>query len=163
MIPLAILAVIAGWFEHAFVDFVTKTLPTWEASNLNHSTAWILILVTSAVAIFGIAVAVIKYRSGGFSKSWENTFIYKLLSNQYYIPKFYENFISKPYYVMSVWMWNVIEVKLIDASIDGLAHLINKLGVKARPIQTGNLSSSLRLMVLGLILGLVFALVLSVL
>jgi NADH-quinone oxidoreductase subunit L len=163
MIPLAILAVIAGWFEHAFVEFVTKTLPTWEASNLNHSTAWILILVTSAVAIFGIAVAVIKYRSGGFSKSWENTFIYKLLSNQYYIPKFYENFISKPYYVMSVWMWNVIEVKLIDASIDGLAHLINKLGVKARPIQTGNLSSSLRLMVLGLILGLVFALVLSVL
>jgi NADH-quinone oxidoreductase subunit L len=163
MIPLAILAVIAGWFEHAFVEFVTKTLPTWEASNLNHSTAWILILVTSAVAIGGIAVAVIKYRNGGFSKSWENTFIYKLLSNQYYIPKFYENFISKPYYAMSVWLWNVIEVKLIDASIDGLAHLVNKLGVKARPIQTGNLSSSLRLMVLGLILGLVFALVLSVL
>jgi NADH-quinone oxidoreductase subunit L len=163
MIPLAILAVIAGWFEHAFVDFVTKTLPTWEASNLNHSTAWILILVTSAVAIGGIAVAVIKYRNGGFSKSWENTFIYKLLSNQYYIPKFYENFISKPYYAISVWMWNVIEVKLIDASIDGLAHLINKLGVKVRPIQTGNLSSSLRLMAFGLILGLVFALVLSVL
>ena len=163
MIPLAILAVIAGWFEHSFVEFVTKILPTWEASNLNHSTAWILILITSAVAIFGIAVAVYKYRNGGFSKNWENTGIYKLLSNQYYIPKFYENFISKPYYVMSVWMWNVIEVKLIDASIDGLAHLINKLGVKARPIQTGNLSSSLRLMVLGLILGLVFALVLSVL
>ena len=163
MIPLAILAVIAGWFEHAFVDFVTKTLPTWEASNLNHSTAWILILVTSAVAIFGIAVAVIKYRSGGFSKSWENTFIYKLLSNQYYIPKFYENFISKPYYAVSVWTWKIIEIKLIDASIDGLAHFINKLGVVIRPIQSGNLSSSLRLMAVGLIFGLVFALVLSVL
>jgi NADH-quinone oxidoreductase subunit L len=163
MIPLAILAVIAGWFEHAFVEFVTKTLPTWEASNLNHSTAWILILVTSAVAIGGIAVAVIKYRNGGFSKSWENTFIYKLLSNQYYIPKFYENFISKPYYAMSVWMWKVIEVKLIDASIDGLAHFVNKLSVKIRPIQSGNLSSSLRLMTVGLIFGLVFALVLSVL
>jgi NADH-quinone oxidoreductase subunit L len=163
MIPLAILAVIAGWFEHSFVEFVTKTLPTWEASNLNHSTAWILILVTSAVAIGGVAFAVIKYRNGGFSKSWEDNFVYKLLSNQYYIPKFYENFISKPYYAMSVWMWNVIEVKLIDASIDGLANLVNKLGVKVRPIQTGNLSSSLRLMVLGLILGLVFTLVLSVL
>ena len=88
---------------------------------------------------------------------------YKLLSNQYFIPKFYENFISKPYYAISVWMWEVVEVKLIDASIDGLAHLVNKLGVKVRPIQTGNLSSSLRLMVFGLILGLVFALVLSVL
>ncbi len=163
MIPLAILAVIAGWFEHSFVEFVTKILPTWEASNLNHSTAWILILVTSAVAIFGIAVAVIKYRSGGFSKNWETTGIYKLLSNQYYIPKFYENFISKPYYAVSVWMWKVVETKLIDASIDGLAHFINKLGVMIRPIQSGNLSSSLRLMAVGLILGLVFALVLSVL
>ena len=163
MIPLAILAVIAGWFEHSFVEFVTKILPTWEASNLNHSTAWILILVTSAVAIFGIAVAVIKYRNGEFSKNWETRGIYKLLSNQYYIPKFYENFISKPYYAISVWMWKVVETKLIDASIDGLAHFINKLGVMIRPIQSGNLSSSLRLMALGLILGLVFALVLSVL
>ena len=163
MIPLAILAVIAGWFEHSFVEFVTKILPTWEASNLNHSTAWILILITSAVAIFGIAVAVYKYRYGGFSKNWETTGIYKLLSNQYFIPKFYENFISKPYYAISVWMWKVVETKLIDASIDGLAHFINKLGVGIRPIQTGNLSSSLRLMAVGLIFGLVFALVLSVL
>jgi NADH-quinone oxidoreductase subunit L len=163
MIPLAVLAVIAGWFEHAFVDFVTKTLPTWEANNLEHSTVWILILVTSAVAIGGIAVAVVKYRNDGFSKSWEDTFIYKLLSNQYYIPKFYEVFISKPYYTVSVWVWKVIEIKLIDNSIDNLAHFINKLGVKARPIQSGNLSTSLRLMVVGLILGLVLALVLSVL
>ena len=163
MIPLATLAVIAGWFEHSFVEFVTKILPTWEASNMNHSTAWILILITSAVAIFGIAVAVYKYRNGGFSKNWENTGIYKLLSNQYYIPKFYENFISKPYYAVSVWTWKIIEIKLIDASIDGLAHFINKLGVVIRPIQSGNLSSSLRLMAVGLIFGLVFALVLSVL
>ena len=163
MIPLAILAVIAGMFEHTFVKFVTQVLPTWEASNLTHSTAWILILVTSAVAIFGIAVAVFKYRNGGFSKSWEDTAIYKLLSNQYYIPKFYEYFVSKPYYAISVWTWKIIEVKIIDNAIDGLAHLVNKLGATLRPIQSGNLSSSLRLMVLGLILGLIFALVLSVL
>jgi NADH-quinone oxidoreductase subunit L len=163
MIPLAVLAVIAGWFEHPFVEFVTKTLPTWEATNINHSTQWILILVTSAVAIGGILVAVFKYKNDGFSKSWENTFIYKLLINQYYVPKFYEIFVSKPYYAICVWTWKVIEIKLLDASVDGIAHFINKLGVKARPIQSGNLSSSLRLMVVGLILGLIFALILSVL
>ena len=162
MIPLAVLAVIAGWFEHSFVEFVTKTLPTWEASNLSHSTAWILILVTSGVAIAGILVAVLKYKNGGFDKSWEDTAIYKLLINQYFIPQFYEKFVSKPYHVICVWTWKVIEIKLIDSSVDGIAHFINKLGVKARSIQSGNLSSSLRLMVLGLILGLVFALVLSV-
>jgi len=91
MIPLAILAVIAGWFEFAFVDFVTKVLPSWEASNIASSTVWILILVTSAVAIAGIVYAVVKYRNGGFSKEWEEKGIYKLLSNQYYVPQFYEN------------------------------------------------------------------------
>ena len=163
MIPLAVLAVIAGWFEHSFIEFVTKTLPTWEASNLNHSTAWILILATSAVAIGGILVAVFKYKKGGFSKSWEDKAIYKLLINQYFIPKIYEKLISKPYYAISVWVWKTIEIRLIDATVDSLAHFVNKLGVKARPIQSGNLSSSLRLMAVGLILGLIFALVLSVL
>ena len=161
MIPLAILAVIAGWFEHGFIDFVTKTLPTWEANNMAHSTAWILILVTSAIAIAGIVYAVVKYKNGGFSKEWEEKGIYKLLSNQYYIPQFYENFITKPYYKLSVWVFDVIEIKMIDNTIEGIARLINKLGGKARVIQSGNLSSSLRLMVLGLILGLVLALVLS--
>lgn len=163
MIPLAILAVVAGMFEHAFINFVTKTLPTWEASSLSSSTIWILILVTSAVAIGGIAVAYIKYYKGdGFSKDWENNAIYKVLINQYYIPQFYNKFISKPYYAMSVWFFRVIEIKVIDNTIDSIALLIFKLGAKVRPIQTGNLSSSLRLMVTGLIVGLVFALVLSV-
>ena len=162
MIPLAILAVVFGWFEHAFIDFVTKVLPSWEASNLSHSTAWILILVTTAAAVLGIAVAVVKYKNGGFSKSWENTAIYKLLINQYYIPQFYSNFISKPYYAISVWMFNVLEMKIIDNSIDGIANLINKAGKKARPIQSGNLSSALRLMVVGLIAGLVYVLALTV-
>ena len=161
MIPLAILAIIAGWFEHGFVEFVTKTLPTWEANNLSYSSAWILILITSAIAIAGVAYAVIKYNNGGFSKTWENKAIYKLLSNQYYIPQFYENFITKPYYKLSVWVFDVIEIKIIDNTIEGIARLIKKLGGKARVIQSGNLSSSLRLMVLGLILGLVLALVLS--
>jgi len=161
MVPLAILAVIAGWFEFAFVDFVTKVLPSWEASNIVSSTVWILILVTSAVAIAGIVYAVVKYRNGGFSKDWEDKSIHKLLSNQYYIPQFYENFITKPYHKLSVWVFNVIEVKIIDNTIENIASLIKKTGGKARVIQSGNLSSSLRLMVLGLILGLVLALVLS--
>lgn len=164
MIPLAILAVIAGMFEHAFVDFVTKTLPTWEASNTASSTVWILIIITSAVAIGGIAVAYVKYyKNDGFSKEWEEKAIYKLLSNQYYIPQFYNKFISKPYYAMSVWLFKVIEIKIIDNTIDNIALLVFKLGAKVRPIQSGNLSSSLRLMVTGLIVGLVFALILSVL
>lgn len=163
MLPLAVLAIIAGWYEHSFIEFVTKTLPAWEATNVTHSTIWILILITSATAIAGIAVAVYKYRNGGFSKSWENTFIYRLLINQYYVPKFYEVVISKPYKALSDWIFRVIEVDIIDSAIDGIAKLIYNAGKGARPIQSGNLSSNLRLMTLGLIMGLLLALVLALL
>ena len=71
--------------------------------------------------------------------------------------------LSIPYKILCVWVWKIIEIRLLDASVDSIAHFINKMGVKARPIQSGNLSSSLRLMAVGLILGLVFALILSVL
>jgi NADH-quinone oxidoreductase subunit L len=163
MIPLAILAVIAGMFEHAFVDFVTKTLPTWHASNLSDGTVWTLIFVTSAVAIGGIALAYVKYYKGdGFSKDWEDKAIYKLLINQYYIPNFYHKFISRPYYLISVWVFKIIETKIIDNAVDGIGHLVHKAGEKSRVIQTGNLSTSLRLMVVGLLMGLIFALVLAV-
>ncbi len=163
MIPLAILAVIAGWFEHPFVEFVTKVLPSWEATNMKHSMEILLIVVTSTIAILGILIAVFKYKNGGFSKSWEETSIYKLLSNQYYIPAFYEHFICRPYLAICKWVWNVIEIKLIDNSIDGFAHFVNQLGERIRYIQTGNLSSSLRLMVVGFLACLIFSLVLTVL
>ncbi len=163
MLPLAALAIIAGWYEHSFIEFVTKTLPSWEATSLTSSTIWTLIIITSATAIAGIVVAVYKYKNGGFSKSWEETFFYKLLINQYYIPKFYEVAVSKPYKKLSDWIFRVIEVDLIDTAIDGIAKFIYKVGQVSRPIQSGNLSSSLRLMTVGLILGLLLALVLALL
>ena len=56
MIPFAVLAVImVGLNTH--LEFVTQILPTWEASNLNHSTAWILNFFTSGCD-FGILFAV---------------------------------------------------------------------------------------------------------
>lgn len=162
MIPLVILAVIAGWFEYSFELFTTKLLPTWEAFNLNHFIVWVLILVTTFISIAGILYAIFRYKEDKINENLKYKSYYKLLINQYYIPDFYHNFISKPYLAISVWLWKVVEIKLIDGAIDGLAHLINALGKKIRVIQTGNLSTSLRLMVFGLILGLVFSFSLAV-
>jgi len=50
MTPLAILAIIAGWFEEEFVELTTKLLPTWHP-HMGHFTEFILIIITSAMAI----------------------------------------------------------------------------------------------------------------
>ncbi|WP_419777171.1 NADH-quinone oxidoreductase subunit L [Malaciobacter marinus] len=149
MIPLALLAIIAGWFEHTFVNMVTYILPTWEASNISHSTAYILISITSAMALFGILFAVIKYKNGGFSNKWGNSFVYKLLINQYYIPQFYDKVICKSYFCLSKFAYRIIDMKIIDATVDLIGKTVYKTGVHSSPIQSGNLSHTLKIMAFG--------------
>ena len=158
MLPLVILAVIAGWFEHSFETFVTNQLPSWAALNMEHSTALILILITSFVALMGIFFAWFKYiKQDGFSSSWENNFMYKLLKNQYYVPWFYENIICKSYLYLSKIAYKQVDLKIIDAFVDGIAHFIYSSGKEARIVQKASLSSSLKVMTIGILVLFIFA------
>jgi NADH-quinone oxidoreductase subunit L len=150
MIPLAILAISAGWTEHSFVEFVTNTLPVWHPHFENSNVMVNLIFVTSGIAITGIAVAVMKYRGGGFSASWADTRIYKILANQYFIPHFWDSYVCKPYYSLARFSWKELDSKLIDAMVDGIANSIYLTGVEGKAMQSGNLSSALKWMVFGI-------------
>ncbi len=158
--PLAILAVIFGFWKEEFMEFVTQLLPAYEMSEHTHHMVWILILVTSAIAIGGIVLAYIKYAKGlKRDPKVENSFAYKLLSNQYYIPILYENAISKPYAKASEIAWQVVDMKVVDATVDGIAKTIETTGDKSRKIQSGNLSDYLKWMVAGLIIITLIAIV----
>jgi NADH-quinone oxidoreductase subunit L len=105
----------------------------------------------------GIAVAVVKYSRGGFSKEWEKTAVYKLLFNQYYIPKIYNDFICKPYAELSRIFWKDLDLKIVDATVDFIATTIYKSGMVSRVVQSGNLSNMLRWMGVGLLILLLAA------
>ena len=154
--PLAILAILAGFFEHSFHEFTTQLLADYEFT-LDHSIATMLIFATSAMALSGIAYAIYKYKRGGFSEEIESWGVYKLLSNQYYIPKLYEVAIIKPFTALSRFAWLQIDNKIVDASVDMIARVIYGGGEKARKMQSGNLSSMLRWMVVGIVVLLALA------
>ncbi len=156
MTPLAVLAVIAGWFEHQFVHMVTELLPTFTFHT--HHVEMMLIAVTSAMALGGILVAVLMYRKGLLNPKLQQTAVYKLLSNQYFIPKFYDEFFSKPYAELSRIFWKHIDLKVVDATVDMIATSIYKTGESTHTMQNGNLSSMLRWMVIGTVVLLVLAL-----
>lgn len=164
MTPLAILAVISGWMEHSFFEFTTKLLPSWTASNTSTATIYILIVVTSIMALVGIAVAVWKHRKDGsyFSEKIKDKPFYKMLANQYYMPHFIDNVILKPYLALSKFAWKNIDLKIIDTVVDGVAKVIYKSGEESRVIQSGNLSTSLRLMVFGITILLVLSVALGI-
>ncbi|NOQ30662.1 MAG: NADH-quinone oxidoreductase subunit L [Helicobacteraceae bacterium] len=160
MSPLAVLAVIAGWFEHQFVDFVTQMLPTFEFHT--HHVEMILILVTSAIALGGIITAIVMYRNGPLSTKWESQFAYKVLINQYYIPQIYEKFLVQPYRELSDIFWKQIDMKIVDASVDAIATTFYNTGEATRGMQSGNLSTMLKWMVAGLVILLTLAVAFSV-
>jgi NADH-quinone oxidoreductase subunit L len=84
-----------------------------------------------------------------------------MLANQYYIPHIIDNAILKPYLAISRFAWKSIDLKIVDAIVDGIAKTIYKGGESSRVTQTGNLSSSLRLMVLGITILLVLSVALG--
>jgi len=157
MAPLAVLAAIAGFFEHAFVDFVTTLLPSYEFHT--HHVEMILIAVTSTIAILGIATAVIIYKNGMLHPKWMERPCYKLFTNQYYIPQFYDAVFSKPYKELSIIFWKQIDMKIVDATVDLIANTFFNIGQNTRGVQSGNLSIMLRWMALGVTMLLTFGLI----
>ena len=160
---LAILAITAGWFKSFFVEFITKKLPELNA-HLDYSTIYLLIVATSAIVLISIAFAIIRFRKKQtyFSSSLENRFCYKLLANQFYMPHFIDSIVNKSYLLLSIIAYKVFDMRVIDLIVDGIAKIIYKSGDKARVSQSGNLSTSLRLMVLGIVFLLVLGIVLAV-
>jgi NADH-quinone oxidoreductase subunit L len=60
---------------------------------------------------------------------------------------------------MSTIFWKQVDMKIVDASVDGIAGLIYSTGEKTRTMQSGNLSTMLKWMVTGLVVLLSLAVV----
>ena len=162
MSPLAVLATITGWFMKEYEGFITNLLPHYEMSEHTHHLASWLGLIVIFFALSGIVIAYLKYARTG-SKAWkrneetEEGFFYKLLANQYYVPKFYEEFITKPYMMVSEILWEKVDLKIVDATVDNIAKALYKTGDATRSMQTGNLSNYLNWMAIGGVILLVIA------
>ena len=156
MSPLLILAIIAGSFKMTYFEMVTAILPATEYHVHNHLVYWIMTIGTQIFVILAIGYAYKKYTRydvkvpDGTSKM-EKSFAYKLLINQYYIPYFYEQYLVKPYRELSTVFWKQVDQKVVDASVDGIANIIYSTGEKTRTMQSGNLSTMLKWMVVGLV------------
>ena len=156
MFPLAVLALITGWFMSSYKEFIYQIGKSvqYEMSDHTHHLAIYLALMVIFIVLSSITFAYLKYARTG-EKAWkrdeevENGFFYKLLINQYYIPKFYEEFISKPYRMVSEKFWTEVDLKIVDASVDGIAKFFYYTGDKTRSMQTGNLSNYLNWMAVG--------------
>jgi len=164
MSPLAVLAFITGYFMDEYKAFIYQigTSVQYDMSEHTHHLAPYLGALVVLVAVSAIVFAYLKYARTG-EKAWkrdeekEQGFFYKLLINQYYVPKFYEEFITKPYRMISEILWTKVDLKIVDATVDNIAKALYKTGDATRSMQTGNLSNYLNWMAIGGVILLVIA------
>ena len=168
MAPLAALAISFGWFMGYYKEFIygLNESVQYEMSHDTHHWAWLLGSIVIAFALTGIFIAWKKYAGKGKNawkrdEEFENSFIYKLLENQYYVPKFYDQFIVQPYTIASAKFWE-LDKELVDGSVDKLGRACLKMGDTSRGMQNGNLSSYLNWMGVGALIIVLVAVISSV-
>lgn len=165
MLPLAFLAIVAGFFEHSFMDFVGRFVDIKEM-HLDSAIFATLIATALIAASGGIIFAIVRYKS---TSAWwqkdrskiEKGFFYNLLLNQYYIPRLYDIIFIRTYKALSRFLWQSVDLKIIDFMVDLIARVFMKSGAEARKLQSGILTQSLMLMSAGIFVILALLIVLG--
>ncbi len=166
MAPLAILAISFGWFMDSYHEFITRLLPDYEMSHTTHHWAWLLGSIVIVLAVTGIVIAYKKYARTGANawkrdEEFEQSFLYRLVANQYYVPHFYDQFIVQPYKIASEKFWE-IDKAVVDGFVDFIGKASYKTGDVSRRMQNGNLSSYLNWMGVGTLILVLIATISSV-
>jgi NADH-quinone oxidoreductase subunit L len=150
MTPLAILAVIAGFFGGAFKEFILQLLP--QANVTTGTTHYTLMGLAVIMSLSAMAFAYFKFMKDEtyLSSKFKDRPGFKVLANQYFMNHFWDKAVCQPYKKMSEFSWKEIDLKIVDAIVDGIAKMVYQGGVEGRTVQTGNLSKALKLMAVGI-------------
>jgi len=123
MSPLMLLAVVFGFFEHSFFEFISVDLVFIDAHNT------LVMILASLAAILGLVLAVLAYRKSWFKQNLEEKWFYRILSNEYFIPRFYHHYLVKKYENLCV-IFKHCELYIIDACVQNIAAFFLKLSTK---------------------------------
>jgi NADH-quinone oxidoreductase subunit L len=168
-IPLMILAFLSltgGWFalptlwggKDYFADFLSPVLgaaesPVGEAASLEH----ILSFVAVIAALAGLVAAWRMYAKDvkrGTSKG-----LHEILYQKYYVDELYHAVIVGPLlWISRNVLWKVVDVGMIDGTVNGVASGTTAVGDKVRHAQSGNTRSYAVWVLIGavLVFGIIF-------
>ena len=149
LIILAVLSLVGGWFAlpafwggpNYFAEFLG---PVFGGGELTGEEAHRLELILSGVAVLAATVGlVVAWRIYGKEvKQPKLEGFYKVLYNKYYVDEFYQAAVVGPL----VWLsrnvlWKVVDVGVIDGTVNAVAHGAAAVGDTVRRTQSGNARS----------------------
>ncbi|MBS4331446.1 NADH-quinone oxidoreductase subunit L [Campylobacter vulpis] len=123
MSPLVILAFVAGFFEHSFLGYLSTKLVFIDAQN------GLVMILASVAAMLGVLLAILAYKFSWFKESIEQKSVYKLLQNDYFIPRFYHQFLVSKYASLCE-VARKFDIELLDGCVRAMSAFAFKLSQK---------------------------------
>jgi NADH-quinone oxidoreductase subunit L len=157
LIVLAVLSVVGGLIgipeilggNHQLHHFLAPVLTTEQHHEIPHTTEFILMGVSVALAAIAIAFAISKYSkkpelndADGFGK---------VLANKWYIDELYDAIIVKPINAIAVFFKNIIEKSGIDGVVNGVGKFVSYGSRQLRLLQSGQVNGYVLMMVLAMV------------
>jgi NADH-quinone oxidoreductase subunit L len=158
LIVLAIGSVVAGYvglgarFEH----FLAPSFAPEAAEEVaDQGLALTLMVVSSLVAVMGIAIAVfffLRNRAAADSVADRLRGVHRVLLNKYYVDEIYDAAIVQPIRIVSQdWLWKRVDAGLIDGTVNGIAGTVGGLSSELRKVQTGSVRAYAASLFLGVV------------
>jgi NADH-quinone oxidoreductase subunit L len=155
LVVLAVLSLVGGWIGLPFQEG-GHPLARWlapvfapaaggahgaaahAAHHLSVGTEWLLIIVSVIAALVGIALAFRIYgRSIAEPLEAKAPALQRLLANKYWVDELYDALVVRPLHGASQVLWRVMDAKVIDGAVNGLAGTFGWVSAVSRLFQTG--------------------------
>jgi NADH-quinone oxidoreductase subunit L len=127
-----------------------------EAAAASHSLEVTLVIVSSIVALAGIAIAAQLYlKHPGVPARLAASFprLYQFLVNKGYVDEIYDEVLVQPIRSLSEnVLWKGLDNTVIDGAVNGMGTLVGETGAVVRHLQTGSMRAYALSVLLGAVL-----------
>jgi NADH-quinone oxidoreductase subunit L len=155
LVVLAILSIIGGYVglpavfseHHTLGNFLSSSVTNAGTHHLDHGTEWMLLGISTVVAVVFSIAGYAAYRKPDFSP---NTGLSKVLENKWYVDELYDAIIVRPLSVLSGLMDRFVERMGIDGAVNGTGKLVRWGSDRVRLLQSGQVGFYIFVMVIGI-------------
>ncbi len=132
------------------------------AHHISNDTILTFAVISTILALSGIVLTYLiflKKRIDAVAFAEDHPRLYGFLYNRWYIDQTYDDLVVFPMRRFATFLWQVVDVKIIDGTVMGTARLVDELSQGLRTIQTGLVRNYALAIALGMvvIVGIYFA------
>lgn len=161
-VPLVILAVASVFVgfagfppeDGAFHKFLHHAFEHLHAHHVSMTMTWTFGIVSTVVALSGVGLAYITYiRKAIDTTALATRFsgVYNFLLNKWFVDEFFMATVVNPMKNVSKFLWKIVDVRIIDGTVNGVGTGITAASQRLRRVQTGSVANYALEIVIGMV------------